>query len=264
METTQAWIEPTQTMSDFFGLWTTTSAPASPGVAFALPGEEMPDVPIWRADLPEDMEQASSTLAGIEASLHRAQSALTTATDRIDLLVKRQTSPVSFGMEMRDDDLSQSEIDLLYLIQEAQFGKPPVSYGLGDLARGGWEKAVEQFQDFIGQVQRILSQYALVETHIAGQLMVRTSVSWMGDFETAWQVAADAKQMALHKRTLSTALAARSIMFRSVIVVATNASKLSVLLATPGGAILALPAAWKFINQIRAELEKYQKITEEN
>ncbi|MEJ2267272.1 MAG: hypothetical protein P8X95_27830 [Anaerolineales bacterium] len=49
-------------------------------------------------------------------------------------------------------------------------------------------------------------------------------------------------------------------MLRTFIVTTQGAAKLSILLATPGGAILALPAAWKYVNQILAELEKIRDL----
>jgi hypothetical protein len=39
---------------------------------------------------------------------------------------------------------------------------------------------------------------------------------------------------------------------------ARNALTLSALLTAPGGALLALPAAWKFIQQVLAELGQNQ------
>jgi hypothetical protein len=63
--------------------------------------------------------------------------------------------------------------------------------------------------------------------------------------------------MGLHQRTLNLTLETRALMLRSLILVASGAGKLSVLMTTPGGALLALPAVWKFVNQVRAEWEKF-------
>ncbi len=150
------------------------------------------------------------------------------------------------------------------LLNQAQYGKLAPSFGLADEIRDGWDKAVEQFQSFVALVVQTLTHYAWVETKIEDHLLVRTAVSWKGDFETAWQDQLDPERMALHQRTLNIALASRAVTLRTFAIVAAAAGKLSALMTAPGGAILALPAAWKYINEIRAELEKYQPLMEEN
>ena len=104
---------------------------------------------------------------------------------------------------------------------------------------------------------RALAHYAAVETAVQGRLLGRTTVSWMGDMNTVWHAGLDPTSAVLHQRTLALALASRDTWMRMVVVVARGAIALSVLLTTPGGAILALPAAWKFVHQVLSELEKY-------
>ncbi len=116
---------------------------------------------------------------------------------------------------------------------------------------------------FVEQVRRFVGHYAWVETRTQGQLLGQTAVSWTGDANTVWQEGLDPAQMALHQRTLTLALASRDTVIRTFILVASGAARLSVLLATPGGAILALRAAWKFVKQVQAELERHQQITKE-
>jgi hypothetical protein len=72
-----------------------------------------------------------------------------------------------------------------------------------------------------------------------------------GDMHTVWHAGLDPTLAMLHQR----ALASRDARMRTV-VVARVALKLSVLMSTPGGALLALPAAWTFVHQVPAELAK--------
>jgi hypothetical protein len=171
---------------------------------------------------------------------------------------------VSFATPITTQELPPPEAELMFLLREAQYGKPPPSFGVVEEAREGWDQVVGQFQGFVDLLVRNFSHYAWVETSIEGRIIVRTGVSWTGDFESAWQDQLLPDQMDLHRRSLAIALASRATMMRTFAVVASTAGKLSALMVTPGGAILALPAAWKFINAIRAEIEKYQQITEEN
>jgi hypothetical protein len=51
-------------------------------------------------------------------------------------------------------------------------------------------------------------------------------------------------------------------LIRTFAMAAHAAVKLSLLSAMPGGAVLALPAAWKFINHVLAEAGRYRLDTE--
>jgi len=248
------------------GLWTTipTSPPAT--ISFdttTAQGQPPTDAPTWRVNLPADPEQAARDLDGAERGLETAQDGLTAAADRIDTLIAGQPAGLAFDVSGSGPDLPDAERELLALLEEAERGAPPISFGAGETIRSGWTQATEQFQAFVDQLRRIVSHYAWVETRVQGQLLSRTTVGWTGDMHTAWQAGLDPEQMGLHRRTLTLALSSRQTMIRTFTLAASGAARLSVLLSTPGGAILALPAAWKFINQVRAELEKHQHISPE-
>jgi hypothetical protein len=233
-------------------------------MAFSVSGESTPDVPIWQADLPADPAAAAEVIAGIRQGLEQTQEALAAAEPRIEALVQQQGRPISFSTTTADESLALPEQELLGLLQEAQFGSQRISFSTEADSQGSWEDTVEKFQQFTAQVQKTLTHYAWVETRVAGRLLARTSVNWLGDMETNWQDQLDTAQMAIHRSTLQNALSGRILMLRTLIVITASAGKLSVLLTTPGGALLALPAAWKFISQIRAELERHQQIMEVN
>lgn len=250
--------------ADVLGLWTTV--PAAPaGVAFGAGAEAAPEAPVWRANLPADPHQAAEDLERAEAALDTSRQALGAAEERIEALVGRKSAGVAFGVPgaqvfAPEPGLAEPEQDLLALLREAETGQPPVSYGLGERVEG-LREATQQFQDFIARARRIVVHYAWVETRVQGQLLGQTTVGWTGDMRTAWQEGLLLEQMTLHRRTLAVALASRETLIRTFTVVASGAAKLSLLLSAPGGAILALPAAWKFINQVRAEIEKHQRVT---
>ena len=52
------------------------------------------------------------------------------------------------------------------------------------------------------------------------------------------------------------------MLLRTFFLVTQNPAKLSVLQAMPGGAVLALPVAWRFVYQALAEVGEYQKLTQ--
>ena len=257
---------PARSMPDMLGLWTTVPLLPAEGIAFGTAAAGTAEAPVWRANLSPDPDLAAAQIASAEASLDASQAALTTATDRINALVeeqKEQPAGLAFAVSAVGPALAQPERELLALLEEAEKGRPPVSFGAAEVISGGWAQATQQFQGFVDQLRRIVSHYAWVETRVQGKLLSQTTVGWTGDMDTAWQGGLDPAQMALHQRTLALALASRAMLIRTFVVATSGAAKLSVLLSTPGGVILALPAAWKFINQVRTELEKHQQITKE-
>lgn len=243
------------------------------GVAFGTTGVATAEAPVWRANLPADLHQAAERLDKAEEGLEASQQALTVATDRIDALVERRSTGLAFDTPVAGAlaaetfaagaGLAEPERELLGLLQEAKTGRPPVSFAAGEEVSGGLRQAAQQFQGFMERVRQVVAHYAWVETHVEGELLGRTTVGWTGDMRTAWQEGLDPAQMALHQRTLTLALASRETLIQTLVVVTSGAARLSMLLSTPVGAILALPAAWKFINQVRAEIEKHQQITKE-
>jgi len=236
------------------------------GVAFDSMAPETAGAAVWRANLPADPNLAAKHLDSAEEDIDASQKALTAATDRINALVEERegrSTGLAFDVSAAETELAQPERELLTLLEEAQRGKPSMSFEAGAGISGGWAQATQQFQGFVDQLRRVVGHYAWVETHIQGQLLSRTTVGWTGDMRTAWQEGLDPAQMALHQRTLRLALASRETLIRTFVLAASGAAKLSLLLTTPGGAILALPAAWKFINQVQAELEKHQQTTKE-
>jgi hypothetical protein len=85
----------------------------------------------------------------------------------------------------------------------------------------------------------------------------------VADANTFWQWGTSPEQFGLHQRTLKLAIDSRNALMRTFGLTAEAAVKLSVLLATPGGAIVALPAAWKYVNQILTEVGQYRALTQQ-
>jgi hypothetical protein len=91
------------------------------------------------------------------------------------------------------------------------------------------------------------------------RLVGRTAVSWTGDVDTRVLEKLEADRVRLHHQTLELALASRRTMLRTSSLVIASAVKLSVLLATPGGVVLALPVVLRFIRLLRKELKSSTK-----
>ena len=231
-------------------------------ISFGLASGE--GIPVWRSQLPADPERAASQLAENETQTQDSINALNAVPDRIDTLVQ-QAQLASSGVVSFDtaamDTLPQPEADLLDLVETINSPAVGVSFAVGGEDQSKIETAFAQFDDDMQRLLRLVTHFAWVETEVEGQLLSRSVVSWTGDLDTNWAAGLKADIYQLHKRSLIQALATRNIALHAITITAQSAVKLSVLLATPGGAILALPLAWKFVKQILADIQKYKEIT---
>jgi hypothetical protein len=239
---------------DVLGLWATVPTLSANAMAFGATAETIADVPMWRASLPADPHLAKQHLASAETTLHASQKALAVASDRLKVFIAAQQHGVAFDLSSADRSAAKPEAVLMVILNEIREGRAPVSFGLGERLGGGWEQATQQFYAVLAKLRQLVVYYARVETRVQNELLGQTTVSWTGDMETVWRVGLSPEQVMLHQRTLALALQSRDTLLQTLVMAAQFAVKLSLLLSTPGGVILALPAAWKFINQVLAEV----------
>lgn len=247
-----------------FSFWDFSETIPESAVAFGASAPEDSPSATWHLDLPLDQQAASQVL---EAYSYQAQASVQIIEDlpeRIDNLVTRvqaaNASGVSFST-IEQSDLPLEEADLLDSLFEIDRMETQVSFGLEEKLPKDWQAPYQQFQSTAARVLRSISHLAWVETSQAGRLIGRTSVGWAGDMETMYAIALLPQQLDLHRHSLEIALVARHALIRAFTATVATASRLSLLLATPGGALLSLPAVWKYVNQMLSEVEKYKAVT---
>ncbi len=240
------------------GLWTVASTPSAGGLAFSAPAEQAGSAVVWQVDLPPSPYAAARRLQAAEASLSAYPWAMAQAQARMDVYTapRQAVAGVSFGLSPGSGP-AERELDSL-MLEIAQV-EMPASYGLREAVGGGLTQAAERFQAFLDGLAHQLTHYAWVETRSQGQMLACTVVGWRGDARTHWQEGIAASKTALHRRTVALALGSRLRLLETLAFVSRNAlrlAKLPVLLGIPGGAILALPLAWNFVNDVRLELSQ--------
>jgi hypothetical protein len=249
-------------LSPVFGSWQFQSTQDVPGVSFGV--SSTVEVPVWRSELPADPGDAALQLEQDEAQLDDLLTALNSTPDRIDALVRRtqmaDTASISFEAAS-PDPLPEPEAELLDMIHTINSPTVGVSFAVGDEHKSNLETAYHQFNDDMARLLRQVANFAWVETELSGDLVARSVVSWTGDLDTNWASGLKEEIYQLHKRSLIQALATRNIALHAVTITAHSALKLSVLLATPGGGLLALPLVWKYVKQIMADVQRYKEIT---
>jgi hypothetical protein len=254
-------MQATENLPEVLRLWEVGPEPTTAAIPFDA-ASPTPEAAIWRIDLPAQLETAQDTLRRNEILLQASDLALATVPERLDKFIRQAQArgAVSFAAPAA----GSAEAGLFTWLESIEGDPAQVSFSLGDEARAGLQKSSEAFQQSVEHLLRLVANFAWVETQMAGELLGRTVVNWTGDMNTVWGEGITPEHYHLHYRSLALALASRATLLRAFITATQGAMKLAILLTTPGGAVLALPAAWQFVNQVLADLGKYQSLINPN
>jgi len=249
----------TGSLPGVFHNWQGIASLAAEGeVSFGL---ETLEVARWQMELPPDHQAADDLLAQSEAQVRSTQKALDAAPARLDTLIaslgSREAGPLSFSLPSEAAaTLPPAESELLSWLEATQ--PEAVSFGLPALPSKDLLDAGLQVQKALdGMLQQVL-YLAWVETRLGERTLARTVVNWGGDSDTVWSPLVPSDELSLHRRSLGLAVVSRLALLRLILTVTQGAAKISVLIAAPGANLLALPAAWKFVNRVLAEIEAYK------
>jgi hypothetical protein len=239
---------------DPLGLWEVpphAEDAAKGAVSFAV-GETEPEAPTWRVALPALPEAAQAVLRAKNRALHLAQRDLQRADRQLKDLDPTGVA-VAFSMT---DELAAPKADLMQSLTRYQ-EREAVAFSLFRREPAPPDaSAYAQWTAFVAQIQRMVGHYARVETVLGDVAIGNTAVGWTGDFATTWGDNITEQSMRVHTRSVHLALRSRIALVRIVSVVATGAAGLAVKAAVPGGQVLLLPAVWKFVRDVLAELRQ--------
>lgn len=241
---------------ELLGLWTTQSRTLD--VAFDSSAATTSNTPLWRANLSSDLKKAAIQVSDSETRLNLSQKALEKASDRISSLVIPNigVDDLAFDISLMRKRFEQPEQELLTSLKEIQSTREmeqSQSFGVDKYFLNKQTQVFKQFKSLSERLSGMVTNYAWVETQLQGQTFARTVISWKSDVHSVWERDINSDQIVLHQRTLALSLASRNALFQTFSVAVQTALKLSVVLSMPGGFILALPATWKFINQIMTQ-----------
>ena len=249
--------------ADLFGLWELSVAQPEGVVSFAVPGAPAEtEGMVWRMDLPADATAAQAQLDDQLARMRASAAALPSVQARardMTARAKAADAPVSFTAT----PAAGPEGELLAELAQLRPAEETAQFGILDslkekIVPPEWDDALQQVKPLLERAQNAVLYNAFVETRIAGQHIARTTISWAGDANTVWGHDARLGDLTLHARSLELAIASRHMLIRLFFVTV----RLATTLATPGGPVLALPAAWKFINQVLAEVRQYRELAQ--
>ena len=233
--------------NDLLGVW---SIPA-PATSFDVNAPIEPTDPTWRVELPASIDEARSIIAQQQASLQRSEAALLEAEQRLSQLNPRIEGVASFAIER------EPEAELLAAMNQLT---APISFAAPSAESQQAVESSNQWQNFLDQVRDVLAHYARVETAVAGAAIGSTTVDWTGDFETIWLPNSVPESMTLHYHSVHLALASRLALMHMVGIVGTGAIGLAAKFSMPGGQLLVLPAAWKFVQDVLKEWKNLKAV----
>lgn len=238
-----------------FQTWSFAPAQVNDELSFEVAAGPGEPTAVWSLDLPADPEQAQAQLAQMEAQIRAAQAALAIAPERLDTFVQRMESgqEAEFALEAYpgDGETQNAEAELLEWLEAVQPGE--VSFEAAVSREGELEETVSQFRQALDVLTGQILHLAKVETRQDGELIAHSLVSWKGDLDTSWRERISPEEQGLHQRSLKLALISRLAMLKMIVTATQGAVKIAALIATPGGALLALPAAWKYLNALLSQ-----------
>ena len=245
---------------DELGVWQPlrpTAAPRDlvPATLEAVPSESLPpDAFVWQVAFSADQARNERDLVLAALRLDAADAAIPWAARRLHGLAR--------GQQLRPD---QPEAEIA---SWAALARPAGSLEAWDDARPADEAllALPDFQAtaaqtsaFFGRLRESLRHLAVVQTSFDGQPVAHTVVTWTGDYRTAWQAGVTGPQAALHLQAVAVSMRTRDAWLRLGTTAVTSAARLAALFAA--NPLLALPAAYRFVRRIIAQLQELQFLT---
>jgi hypothetical protein len=205
------------------------------------------DRPIWRVVLPANVAEARSILEGGGRTLAEEEQALTRTYSRLELLAGDLGRSGPHNLRGPDAELVAS------LVQSGSVGAVSFDVETGSTA-GLADRAGDWLRETWDGLGALVARTTWTETEIEGRLIARSALGRTGDTLTAWIDGVTDEEASLHNRAVQLALASKQALLRKVSLVIKGALMITGFVAAPGSALLAIPAIWRYLNQLRAEL----------
>jgi hypothetical protein len=143
-------------------------------------------------------------------------------------------------------------------LQEVRAYAVPGAITSAGLRRQAYQQIerVEEARKLLAQLRRLVHHWAWIETQMGAEPIALTTIDWGGDYQTTWLDGVTERQMDLHLDAVRLAMASRHALLRLITVAVTGALELALKASVPGGQILLLPAVYRYIRDLLAELSE--------
>jgi hypothetical protein len=203
------------------GLWATRTA--TPEVTFSGTAGRgaSDDEVVWQVDLPEDAAVAADVLSSARQGLQRSVGRLEIVPDRL-----------AGWLASADGNLLDHDAEIAFATDGEQPGRRVAP-------------AVEGLRRLVGAS----APTAWVETHCGDRLVARSRTTLSGAVSTVLREG-EVRAIAQHQQTLALATATRIAALQTTAETVRTAVAIAARLSVPGGALFALPVAWRFIQRV--------------
>lgn len=199
----------------------------------------------WRVDLPADPARAAERLAAADARAAALEDALAAVPDRVDAAVRLSAREhTAFDLAPGVDPTPEQT-----LAAALRRGRRPVDFGVTD----GLSAAAKKIEARLDGLLDVARHAARVETRVGGRLVATSTLGWLGDARTLVAADAEPDTLTAHHRTVDAIARARRGRLRFVAVVVSGAARVAA--AFTGGLTAALPAIYRFVDQIIDEFD---------
>ena len=201
-------------------------------------------VPVWRAE--ESLRRGvtpgeptpTERVRAMQAALDQAEQQLA------QVMAELQAVPAARSLEPAP--LSDAQAELFETLNATRVRDLAGTRGAFD----NLEPHLREFREWLQTVAGLFAPQVVVETPAGEAAAARTSVTWLGDFASAYPAASPPDVMRRHCGDVELALANRAQALRSIALVVGGATRIAVLLATPGTSwIMILGAVWRFVRR---------------
>ncbi len=221
-------------------------------VSFGDLGADVPpdDAPlVVRVRLP-DKRTAESALTTEARQLDALDASLDRVQGRVESVLARDaegaTEGVSFDLSSAGDAPAAEQALLGFLHGESG----PVSFEAGAES----DESPSKIEAFLDNLLRRATRMARVETVLAGREIATTDVTVLGDTSTQLRPGVSRDDVRVHARALDAVLRKR----RSWVTIVMKTLQTAALVST-ANPFIALPAAWRFIRDVQAEVKKLEE-----
>lgn len=124
-----------------------------------------------------------------------------------------------------------------------------VSFAVDEAAASDEDTRAE-LEAFLARITDDILHFAVLRTGSTERPAVGTWVAWSGGTDTVLRSDVSAAALAEHARQLQRQLQGRRLRLRMLATTAAAAARIASLSAVPGGALLALPVAWRYVRSM--------------
>jgi hypothetical protein len=233
--------------SALFDIWQPVGRNADAPVSFSATDSSSnnDDELVLSVSLPADTNQARQVIRQKSITLQSKQRAATKASQTLQNL-SPQSEVVSFSIDQAETNPAKATLQRnLARLQGGH--EADVSFALG--VPDEWSETVEDYQKFMEGALQVLRPTIRTETKIGDNLIATSSIDMSGNVGTTWhQHTAEYSQ--LHNETVVLSIKSRVAILQLLGQIFAGAAILAVKFNIPGGQVMALPAAWRYIQDV--------------